>query len=66
MVCVYGGTGVSGQLSDLKRGTEIVVATPGRLIDVLCTSNGKITNLKRITMVVLDEADRMFDLGFEP
>lgn len=66
VVCVYGGTGVSGQLSDLKRGTEIVVATPGRMIDVLCTSNGKITNLRRVTYVVLDEADRMFDLGFEP
>ena len=36
------------------------------MIDVLCTSNGKITNLKRVTYVVLDEADRMFDMGFEP
>ena len=66
VVCVYGGAGVAGQLSDLKRGTEIVVCTPGRMIDVLCTSNGKITNLKRVTYVVLDEADRMFDMGFEP
>ncbi|KAL4447088.1 hypothetical protein ABPG74_013940 [Tetrahymena malaccensis] len=66
IVAVFGGTGIKGQLSELKRGCEIVVATPGRLIDVLTTSNGKITNLKRITMVVIDEADRMFDLGFEP
>ena len=36
------------------------------MIDVLCTSNGKITNLRRVSYVVLDEADRMFDLGFEP
>jgi ATP-dependent RNA helicase DDX46/PRP5 len=47
-VCVYGGTGVSGQLSELKRGCETVVCTPGRMIDVLTTSNGKITNLKRV------------------
>jgi ATP-dependent RNA helicase DDX46/PRP5 len=43
-----------------------VVCTPGRLIDVLTTSNGKITNVKRVTFVVIDEADRMFDLGFAP
>ena len=57
---------MTGQLSDLKHGAEIVVCTPGRMIDVLCTSNGKITNLRRVSYVVLDEADRMFDLGFEP
>ena len=50
----------------MKRGAEIVVCTPGRMIDVLTTSSGKITNLKRVTYVVIDEADRMFDLGFEP
>jgi ATP-dependent RNA helicase DDX46/PRP5 len=36
------------------------------MIDILVTSNGKITNLRRVTMVVIDEADRMFDMGFEP
>jgi len=51
-VCVYGGAGVAGQLSELKRGAEIVVCTPGRMIDVLTTSNGKITNLKRVTYIV--------------
>ncbi|CAK55914.1 unnamed protein product (macronuclear) [Paramecium tetraurelia] len=66
VVCCVGGAGIAGQLSDLKRGTEIVVCTPGRMIDVLTTSNGKITNLRRVTYVVIDEADRMFDLGFEP
>jgi len=54
------------QLSALKKGCEILVGTPGRLIDVLTTSNGKITNLRHVTFLVLDEADRMFDMGFEP
>lgn len=36
------------------------------MIDLLCANSGKVTNLKRVTFVVLDEADRMFDLGFEP
>lgn len=65
-VCVYGGTGVSEQIAELKRGCEIVVCTPGRMIDMLAANNGRVTNLRRITYVVLDEADRMFDLGFEP
>jgi len=54
------------QISELKRGTEVVVCTPGRMIDILVTSGGKITNLRRVTYLVLDEADRMFDMGFEP
>jgi ATP-dependent RNA helicase DDX46/PRP5 len=66
VVCVHGGTNIQGQLSELKRGAEIVVCTPGRMIDVLTTSGGKITNLKRVSYVVLDEADRMLDMGFEP
>ena len=66
VACAYGGQGIQGQLSDLKKGAEIVVCTPGRMIDVLTTSNGKITNLKRVTYVVIDEADRMLDQGFEP
>ena len=45
---------------------QIVVCTPGRLIDVMATSNGKITNCRRVTYLVMDEADRMFDMGFEP
>lgn len=65
-VTVYGGSGVANQISELKRGTEIVVCTPGRMIDILVTSGGKITNLRRVTYLVLDEADRMFDMGFEP
>ncbi|KAK9168054.1 hypothetical protein Syun_000194 [Stephania yunnanensis] len=65
-VPVYGGSGVAQQISELKRGAEVVVCTPGRMIDILCTSSGKITNLRRVTYLVMDEADRMFDMGFEP
>ncbi|KAJ0263675.1 DEAD/DEAH box helicase domain-containing protein [Hirschfeldia incana] len=65
-VAVYGGSGVSQQISELKRGAEIVVCTPGRMIDVLCTNSGRVTNLGRVTFLVMDEADRMFDMGFEP
>lgn len=61
--CLYGGVPKSGQARDLERGVEIVIATPGRLIDFL--ESGK-TNLRRVTYLVLDEADRMLDMGFEP
>jgi ATP-dependent RNA helicase DDX46/PRP5 len=61
-----GGAGVAEQIADLKRGSEIVVCTPGRMIDILCMQAGKLVSLKRVTMVVMDEADRMFDMGFEP
>lgn len=61
--CVYGGVPKSQQIRDLQRGVEILIATPGRLIDML--EIGK-TNLKRVTYLVLDEADRMLDMGFEP
>ena len=66
VVCVYGGTGISEQIADLKRGAEIIVCTPGRMIDMLAANNGRVTNLRRVTYIVLDEADRMFDMGFEP
>ncbi|XP_076024523.1 putative ATP-dependent RNA helicase DDX46 [Genypterus blacodes] len=65
-VCVYGGTGISEQIAELKRGAEIIVCTPGRMIDMLGANSGRVTNLRRCTYVVLDEADRMFDMGFEP
>ena len=51
------------QTKELEAGCEILVATPGRLIDLL---KDKATNLRRVTFLVLDEADRMFDMGFEP
>eukprot|EP00698_Gefionella_okellyi_P000578 TRINITY_DN104_c0_g1_i2.p2 TRINITY_DN104_c0_g1~~TRINITY_DN104_c0_g1_i2.p2 ORF type:complete len:795 (-),score=227.75 TRINITY_DN104_c0_g1_i2:2571-4841(-) len=64
--CIYGGAPMKDQIAELKRGAEVVVCTPGRMIDMLCANAGKVTNLKRVTYVVLDEADRMFDMGFEP
>ncbi|KAK8381100.1 hypothetical protein O3P69_008172 [Scylla paramamosain] len=61
--CVFGGAPKGPQIRDLERGVEICIATPGRLIDFL--EAGK-TNLRRTTYLVLDEADRMLDMGFEP
>lgn len=60
---VYGGMSKLEQFKELKAGCEIVVATPGRLIDML---KMKALAMLRATYLVLDEADRMFDLGFEP
>ncbi|XP_062004849.1 DEAD-box ATP-dependent RNA helicase 24 [Rosa rugosa] len=63
-VCaVYGGMSKLDQFKELKAGCEIVVATPGRLIDMI---KMKALTMLRVTYLVLDEADRMFDLGFEP
>jgi len=60
---VYGGTDKWPQKRELQRGNHIVVATPGRLLDFLEMG---VINLKRVTYLVLDEADRMLDMGFEP
>jgi ATP-dependent RNA helicase DDX46/PRP5 len=65
-VCAYGGAPIKDQIADLKRGAEIVVCTVGRMIDLLAANAGRVTNLRRVTYLVLDEADRMFDMGFEP
>lgn len=65
-VCAYGGASIKDQIADLKRGAEIIVCTPGRMIELLAANSGRVTNLRRVTYVVLDEADRMFDMGFEP
>ncbi|KAK9790370.1 putative ATP-dependent RNA helicase DBP2 [Seiridium cardinale] len=61
--CVYGGVPRGPQIRDLSKGVEVCIATPGRLIDMV--ESGK-TNLRRVTYLVLDEADRMLDMGFEP
>ena len=53
IACVYGGTAIGVQIGELKRGREIVVATPGRLIEILCLSKGKITNLFRVCYIYL-------------
>ncbi|GAB2293383.1 hypothetical protein Dimus_027582 [Dionaea muscipula] len=61
--CIYGGVPKGPQVRDLQKGVEIVIATPGRLIDMLESHH---TNLRRVTYLVFDEADRMLDMGFEP
>ena len=61
--CVYGGASKHPQIRDLQNGVEICICTPGRMIDFL--EKGK-TNLRRVTYLCLDEADRMLDMGFEP
>jgi ATP-dependent RNA helicase RhlE len=60
---VYGGVGYGPQASALRRGVDILVATPGRLLD-LC--NQRDCDLSRVEVLVLDEADRMLDMGFWP
>ncbi|KAJ6225567.1 hypothetical protein RDWZM_004112 [Blomia tropicalis] len=62
VVCAYGGGSKYEQAKDLEQGAEIIVATPGRMIDFV---KMKATNFLRCTYLVLDEADRMFDMGFE-
>ncbi|CAF4186599.1 unnamed protein product, partial [Adineta steineri] len=61
--CAFGGGNMHEQIMACKEGCEILVCTPGRLIDLV---KKKGTNLQRVTYVVFDEADRMFDMGFEP
>ena len=60
---VYGGVGAQPQIDAFKRGVEVIVACPGRLLDL--HSKGQ-AHLNRIEVLVLDEADRMFDMGFLP
>ena len=62
-VVLYGGTGYGKQDQALRRGADIVVATPGRLLDQI---NRGMLRLDRIEILVLDEADRMLDMGFMP
>ncbi|CAI9276399.1 unnamed protein product [Lactuca saligna] len=61
--CIYGGVPKVPQVRDLQKGVHIIIATPGRLIDMLESHH---TNLRRVTYLVLDEAYRMLDMGFEP
>ena len=60
---VFGGVGLGPQTSQLRRGVDILVATPGRLLDHLHQRN---VDLSRVEILVLDEADRMLDMGFLP
>ncbi|HAS6242355.1 TPA: DEAD/DEAH box helicase [Vibrio vulnificus] len=63
IVTVYGGTSIRVQQEQLAKGVDILIATPGRLLDHLFT---KKTSLNQLQMLVLDEADRMLDMGFLP
>jgi len=62
-VVLYGGAPIGYQLRELERGCDIIVATPGRLVDVIERAR---VSLSQIKYLVLDEADRMLDMGFEP
>lgn len=62
VVAVYGGASIGMQIKDIKKGTQVVVATPGRLIDLI---ERKAINLEQIKYVVLDEADEMLNMGFQ-
>nr|XP_025042493.1 probable ATP-dependent RNA helicase DDX43 isoform X3 [Pelodiscus sinensis] len=62
-ICIYGGGDRKGQINVVTKGVDIVIATPGRLNDLQMNN---FINLKSITYLVLDEADRMLDMGFEP
>ncbi|WP_243647757.1 DEAD/DEAH box helicase [Flaviaesturariibacter flavus] len=62
VVAVYGGTSIMQQIRDIRRGVQVVVATPGRLIDLI---ERKAINLEEIEYVVLDEADEMLSMGFQ-
>ena len=63
VVAIYGGKAYEGQIDQLKAGAQIVVGTPGRLIDL---AGQRLLDLSNATEVVLDEADKMLDLGFLP
>ena len=60
-IAVYGGTRIQTQINFLRRGVDVIVATPGRLLDHI---QRRTVNLSTVEMLVIDEADRMFDMGF--
>lgn len=62
VVAVYGGANISDQLRQIKRGVQIVVATPGRMLDII---NRKAIDFTQVQFVVLDEADEMLNMGFQ-
>lgn len=60
---IYGGVSDRGQIDQLRRGVEIIIATPGRLLDLM---NQGYVDLSKVEFLILDEADRMLDMGFIP
>ena len=61
MLPVYGGSSIESQIRSLRQGVQIIVATPGRLIDLI---NRGVVNLTEVHTVILDEADEMLNMGF--
>lgn len=61
IVAVYGGTSIDGQIRQLRKGCQVIVATPGRLIDLM---NRGVAHLETVRNIVLDEADEMLNMGF--
>jgi ATP-dependent RNA helicase RhlE len=61
--CVYGGVNIDPQIAELRAGIEILVATPGRLLDHV---HQRTVSLGQVEIFILDEADRMLDMGFMP
>ena len=59
---VYGGASISDQITQIKKGAQIIVATPGRLLDLI---NRRVVKLEQVAYVVLDEADEMLNMGFQ-
>ena len=62
-LCAYGGVDIKPQIEEIRRGIEVLVATPGRLLDLV---EQKCLNFSQVQALVLDEADRMLDMGFIP
>eukprot|EP01063_Lacrimia_lanifica_P000223 TRINITY_DN10104_c0_g1_i1.p1 TRINITY_DN10104_c0_g1~~TRINITY_DN10104_c0_g1_i1.p1 ORF type:complete len:964 (+),score=480.20 TRINITY_DN10104_c0_g1_i1:61-2952(+) len=65
-LAAYGGVSIADQIKEARRGVHCMVGTPGRIIDLLVVNRGKTCNTYRATYCVLDEADRLFDMGFGP
>ena len=62
IACVYGGTDIRRQIKEIERGVHVIVATPGRLVDLL---KRKVVDIESVVAVVLDDADEMFNMGFQ-
>ena len=63
VLCLYGGIGATEQIKQIKEGVDIIVATPGRLMDLYRKEN---LDLRQVKTLILDEADRLMDMGFMP
>jgi ATP-dependent RNA helicase DeaD len=62
IVAIYGGASIDGQIRDVRRGAQIIVGTPGRMVDMI---DRNVIDLSKVNFVVLDEADEMLNMGFK-